>query len=72
MSLLHDVFLGANVLLLPRVHDVSLFQNLHGKRFGLVTFELHLSKKNIINQERETSALSVVNLKKLHTQKSDK
>lgn len=46
MSLLHDVFLGADVLLLPRVHDMPLFQNLHGKRFGLLTFELHLRGKS--------------------------
>lgn len=45
MSLLHDVLLGADVFLLPRVHYVALFQNLHGKRFGLLAFELHLDGK---------------------------
>lgn len=45
MSFLHDVFLGADVFLLPRVHNVALFQNFHGKCFGLLTFELHLNEK---------------------------
>lgn len=35
------MLLRADVLLLSRVHDVSLLQDFHGKRFCLFTFELH-------------------------------
>lgn len=42
VRLLHDELLGADVLLLPGVHDVPLLQDLHGKCFVLLAFELHL------------------------------
>ena len=47
MGLLHDEFLRADMLLLPRVHDVTLLQELHGKSLQLITLQLDL-----LTQER--------------------
>lgn len=44
MGLLHDLLLRADVLLLPCVHNVPFLQDLHGKGFGLLTFELNLGE----------------------------
>ena len=43
VGLLHDEFLRADMLLLSRVHNVTLLQDLHGKRLHLITFQLNLS-----------------------------
>ncbi len=45
MCLLHDQFLRADVLLLSRVHNVTLLQDLHPKRLHLIALELHLTTK---------------------------
>ena len=42
VSVGHDVFLRPDVLLLPRVHDMALLQDLHGKGLGLLVLQLHL------------------------------
>lgn len=68
MRLLHDVFLRADVFLLPRVHDVALFQNLHGERFGLLTFELHLDGK-INGKQKDKRMSSCCESKKLKINK---
>ena len=45
MSPLHDLLLRANVLLLSGVHDVAFLENLHGKRLGLLAFQLDLNDR---------------------------
>jgi len=52
VRLLHDEFLWTNVLLLSRVDDVPLLQDLHGVGFVLVALELNLQWGN----ERDVQA----------------
>lgn len=40
----HDVFLRADVFLLSCVDNVTFLQDLHSKRFRLLTLKLHLKK----------------------------
>lgn len=44
VGLLHDEFLWTNVLLLPRVDNVPLLQDLHCEGFVLVALELNLRR----------------------------
>lgn len=51
VGLLHDEFLRTNVLLLSRVDDVPLLQDLHGKGFVFVALELNLQTRNEERQQ---------------------
>lgn len=47
------MLLCTDVLLLPRVHDVTLLQNLHGECFSLLVLQLHLHEDNICSRARK-------------------
>jgi len=53
VSLRHDVFLGANVFLLSRVHNVTLLQDLHGERLGLFALQLHLKEQQSADPQKD-------------------
>lgn len=52
VSSLHDLLLWADMLLLPRIHDVAFLENLHCKGFRFFAFQLDLIERQTRNDQK--------------------